>query len=377
LVLSTVLSFSADWKIADAPLLTSWAEKVDPKNPLPEYPRQMMVRGEWLNLNGVWQFQEAQASDAVPQGKKLDGVILVPFPWESALSGVRKQLDSRRAWYRREFTVPAAWAGQRVWLHFGAVDWEATVYVNSRSVGTHRGGYDAFSFDITPLLTREGTNELIVSVFDPGNAAGNAVGKQENSRFSNPQRYSYCPSSGIWQTVWLEPVGERAITDLHSVPDIEREQLTVTVSSDPLGTNSFLEVVALDGGKVVGQGRGQPNLPIVVAVPKPKIWSPASPHLYDLRVTLKQGDATLDEVRSYFGMRKIAIQRHVINGRDGLMKIELNNTFQFQFGPLDQGYWPDGLYTAPTDEALRWDVEQMKAWGCNMVRKHIKVEPQR
>jgi len=366
-----------EWHIASSPLLTPWAEQVDPKNPLPGYPRPMMVRDEWLNLNGIWQFQETKAGDAVPVGKNLEGVILVPFPWESALSGVRKQFDSRRAWYRREFTVPQSWGGQRVLLHFGAVDWEATVCINGRSVGTHRGGYDAFSFDITPLLNRDGANELVVGVFDPGNDIGIAVGKQENSRFSNPQRYSYCPSSGIWQTVWLEPVPERAIIDLHSVPDIDREQLTVTVSTDQLGANSFLEIVALDGGKVVGQGRGQPDLSIVVPVPKPQLWSPTSPYLYDLRVTLKQGDATLDEVTSYFGMRKIAIRRHVINGRDGVMKIELNNRFLFQFGPLDQGFWPDGLYTAPTDEALRRDIDQMKAWGCNMVRKHIKVEPQR
>ena len=209
---------AADWKVAAAPLVTPWAETVDPKNPLPEYPRPLTERKDWLNLNGVWEFQEAQAGDAVPLGKILDGVILVPFPWESALSGVRKQCDSRRAWYRREFNVPAAWSGKRVLLHFGAVDWEATVYVNGRSIGTHRGGYDAFSFDITPFIKRDGDNKIIVGVFDPGNDAGIAVGKQENSRFSNPQRYSYCPSSGIWQTVWLEPVGERAITDLHPRP---------------------------------------------------------------------------------------------------------------------------------------------------------------
>jgi beta-galactosidase/beta-glucuronidase len=368
---------SADWKIADAPLLTIWAEKVNPNNPLPEYPRPMMERADWLNLNGVWEFQEAQAGDAVPQGRELNGVILVSFPWESALSGVRKQFDSRRAWYRRSFDVPAVWSGKRVLLHFGAVDWEATVYVNGRSVGTHRGGYDAFSFDITAFLRRDAANEIIVGVFDPGNDAGIAVGKQENSRFNNPQRYSYCPSSGIWQTVWLEATPENAITGLHSVPDIDRETLTVTVNTTPLGTNYSLEVTALDAGKVVGQSRGQPNRPIVVSVKNPRLWSPVSPHLYDLRVTLQRDGTAVDEVKSYFGMRKIAIKRHVINGRDGLMKLELNNKFMFQFGPLDQGFWPDGLHTAPTEEALRWDVEQMKAWGCNMVRKHIKVEPQR
>jgi len=346
-------------------------------NPLPEHPRPLMERKDWLNLNGVWEFQEARTGDAVPVGRRLDGSILVPFPWQSALSGVRKQFDSRRAWYRREFSVPETWHDRHVLLNFGAVDWEATVYVNGRRVGTHRGGYDAFSFDVTGFLKREAVNEIIVGVFDPGNDAGIAVGKQENSRFKNPQRYSYCPSSGIWQTVWLEPVAERAITDLHTVPDIDRGTVTVTVNTDPLGTNSSLEITALDGTKVVATARGNANQPMVLAIPRAKLWSPESPHLYDLRVVLKQGRVTLDEVRSYFGMRKIAIRRHVINGRDGLMKLELNNEFVFQFGPLDQGYWPDGIYTAPTDEAVRWDIEQMRAWGCNMVRKHIKVEPQR
>jgi len=370
-------SMSAGWRIADAPLLTRWAEKVDPACPLPEYPRPLMRREAWLNLNAVWQFQPAEAGDAVPFGKKLKGTILVPYPWESALSGVRKQFDSRRAWYRREFSVPPAWEGKRVMLNFGAVDWEATVYVNGRSVGTHCGGYDSFGFDVTPFINREGANEIIVSVFDPGNDLGIAVGKQENSRFDNPQRYAYCPSSGIWQTVWLEPLPEQAIMDLHAVPDIDRETLAVTVNTDPLGSNCVVEVTAMDNGKVVAQAGGNANQPIVVPMRNARLWSPQSPHLYDLQVSLKHNSETLDRVNSYFGMRKIAIKRHVINGRDGLMKLELNNEFIFQFGPLDQGYWPDGIYTAPTDEALRWDIEQMKSWGCNMVRKHIKVEPQR
>ena len=366
-----------EWHIASAPLLTPWAEQVDSRNPLPEYPRPLMERKDWLNLNGVWQFQEARVGDAVPVDRKLDDVILVPFPWESALSGVRKQFDSRRAWYRREFTVPQSWGGKRVLLHFGAVDWEATVYVNGRSVGMHRGGYDAFSFDITSCLKRNGANELVVGVFDPGNDIGIAVGKQENSRFTNPQRYSYCPSSGIWQTVWLEPVAELYIADFHAVPDVDARQLSVTVSPDLLVGDLSVEVAALNGAEVLGKELGKPNMPIIVKVPKTELWSPGSPKLYDLQIKLFRGDQVVDEVKSYFGMRKIAIKRYVINGRDGLMKLELNNQFLFQFGPLDQGYWPDGIYTAPTDEALRWDIAQMKAWGCNMVRKHIKVEPQR
>jgi beta-galactosidase/beta-glucuronidase len=368
---------AAEWRIAESPLRTPWAEKVDPNNVLPEYPRPLLQRNEWLNLNGVWQFQQAEAGDVVPLGKQLEQLILVPFPWESALSGIRKQFDSRRAWYRREFSVPAAWRERRVLLNFGAVDWEATVYVNGRCAGMHRGGYDPFSVDITPLVGYERPNELIVGVFDPGNDEGIAVGKQSNGKFTKPEGFSYCPSSGIWQTVWLEPVGEHYIRDLHTVPDVDQGRVAVSVDPDSHSGGLTVEVVARDGREMVGRVTGKPDAPILVPVPQAKLWTPDNPQLYDLEITLRKGERVMDRVASYFGMRKVGIQCFIINGRDGLMKIVLNGVPLFQMGPLDQGFWPDGIYTAPTDEALRWDIEQMKRWGFNMVRKHIKVEPQR
>jgi beta-galactosidase/beta-glucuronidase len=373
----TRLLDGAEWRMGSAPLMTPWANRIGPANVLPEYPRPMMERKDWLNLNGVWQFEESSLGAAPPLGRVLNEAILVPFPWESAISGIRRQIDSRRAWYRREFTVPSGWGGRRVLLHFGAVDWESSVFVNGRLAGTHRGGYDAFTFDITASLKPGAANELIVGVFDPGNDEAIAVGKQNNQRFKDPRGYAYTPSSGIWQTVWLEPVGEVAIRELHTVPDVDAGRVVITVNADPGASGVSVEVEVRDGDRVLSSASGAVNSPIDLVFPKPRLWSPEDPFLYGLEVTLRRGNVALDGVKSYFGMRKIAIRRHVINGRDGLMKIELNNRTLFQMGPLDQGYWPDGIYTAPTDEALRWDIEQMKRFGFNMVRKHIKVEPQR
>jgi len=365
------------WRAAEAPLMTPWAGKVDPDNVLPEYPRPIMERADWLSLNGLWQFQEAWAGDLAPFGKELQGRILVPFSWQSALSGVRKQFDSYRAWYRREFSIPAPWGDKPVLLHFGAVDWEAAIYVNGQSTGMRQGGYDAFSLDITAFLKGRTKHELVVGVYDPANSEGIAAGKQSNEKFKDPRGFSYTPSSGIWQTVWLEPVPERHISDLHTVPDVDGQRIEVTVNPDSQAGGLSVEVVARDGQQAVGKATGAPNTRISVPIPNPKLWWPDNPHLYRLEVSLTKGGQVVDTVKSYFGMRKIAIKRCVIGGRDGLMKIELNNRFLFQMGPLDQGFWPDGIYTAPTDEALRWDIEQMKRFGYNMVRKHIKVEPQR
>lgn len=378
---STVVASAAPapWRIADVPLQTPWAEQVDPANVLPEYPRPQMVRPQWLNLNGLWEFQEAQPTDALPAGRTLRETILVPFPWESALSGLRRQLTSQRAHYRRKFEVPTAWraGGQRVLLNFEAVDWETTVYVNGRFVGQHRGGYDPFCFDLTPHLTASGPQELIVSVFDPGNDQGIAVGKQTNERFANPQRYSYTPSSGIWLPVWLEPVPVRYIADYHVVPDIDQGQVVVTVSPDAQDGNLAIEVVVRRGETPVGRAQGAPNQPIAVPVPSPRLWWPHDPFLYDLDLILKKNGTAVDRAAGYFGMRKIALGTSRVNNRGPVQRLFLNNRFVFQMGPLDQGFWPDGLHTHPSDAALRWDVEGIKAWGFNMVRKHIKVESRR
>ncbi len=356
LVVSPALA--ADWQAVDGPLKTRWAKDVSPANVLPEYPRPQMVRKDWLNLNGVWDIKTGDGTEAR---------ILVPFAIESALSGVMKHTD--RLTYRRSFEVPKAWAGRQVLLHFGAVDWETKVSVNGKELGVHRGGYDAFSFDITAALKPEGlqdntVQEITVEVFDPTNDGGQPRGKQKLI----PKGIMYTPTTGIWQTVWLEPVASNHIEALKIMPDVDGNCLNLTV----IGSGT-VEVVASDGGKEVAQASGAAGSELKLAIPNPKLWSPDSPQLYDLRVSLKSGDKTVDEVTSYFGMRKIAL------GKDakGVTRIMLNGKAVFQVGPLDQGFWPDGIYTAPTDEALRFDVAETKRLGFNCTRKHIKVEPDR
>jgi beta-galactosidase/beta-glucuronidase len=360
-------------------LQTPWTSHVNPDNVLGEYPRPQMVRERWVSLNGVWEFQEAQTADHVPSGRRLAETILVPFPWESALSGIRRQLPSQRAHYRRTFEVPGDWrsGGQRILLHFEAVDWEARIHVNGRFAGQHRGGYDPFHVDITPFLTAGAAQEIVVSVFDPGNDQGIAAGKQTNSRFADPQRYSYTPSSGIWLPVWLEPVPALHVVEYTAVPDIDSATLSLTVSPNTHAPGLSVEATARMNGRVVGRATGPVNQPFPVPVPTPRLWEPNDPFLYDLEVVLRQEDRETDRVSGYFGMRKIALGHEQVNGRGPVQRIYLNNRFIFHIGTLDQGYWPDGLYTHPTDEALRWEVEQTRAWGFNLIRKHIKVESRR
>ncbi|MDR2463448.1 MAG: glycoside hydrolase family 2 [Verrucomicrobiales bacterium] len=351
------------WQPKQAPIMTRFAADIDPKLPLPEYPRPQLVRGEWLNLNGIWQVQPG--ADAAPVGRNLPGKILVPFAVESALSGVMEHHD--RLWYRRTFSVPAAWAGKRVWLHFGAVDYEAEVFVNGRSLGTHKGGYDPFALDITEALRADGQQELIVRVFDPTEAGGQPRGKQT----TKPNGIMYTPTTGIWQTVWLEPADRVSVRSLRMTPDVDGGALRLTVSvSAPQGVTVSGRV--LEGAAVVKEFSGAADTELVVPLPNAKLWSPEQPFLYDLALTLTKDGKVTDSVTSYFGMRKIEL-------RDvgGVRKVFLNNEFVFQAGVLDQGFWPDGIYTSPTEEALKFDIEQTKALGFNMSRKHIKVEPQR
>ena len=359
---------AADWKPADGPLMTQWAKDVRPDKVLPEYPRPQLVRDKWENLNGLWEMQVGQEGDAVPFGKTLPETILVPFPVESALSGVMKRAE--RLWYRRGFAVPDAWAGQAVLLHFGAVDWETTVWVNGKELGTHRGGYDGFSFNITAALKPGPDQELIVRVTDPTSGGPQPRGKQVDK----PGGIYYTPTTGIWQTVWIEPVATAAhVAALHIVPDLDGGKLKVTaeVAGDSAGLE--LDVAVLDGTANVASASGPAAATVEVAIPDPKPWSPDDPHLYGLLVTLRKPGATIDTVGSYAGMRKIEVSPDA----NGVNRIKLNGKVVFQVGPLDQGFWPDGLYTAPTDEALKFDVEATKALGFNMTRKHVKVEPDR
>jgi len=342
-----------EWKPAEGPLKTRWAKDVSPSNALPEYPRPQMVRKDWLNLNGLWD---------IKLGDGTESKILVPFAIESALSGVMKHSD--RMSYRRSFEVPKDWAGRQVLLHFGAVDWETKVSLNGKELGVHRGGYDGFSFDITAALKAEGAQEITVDVFDPTNDGGYARGKQTLT----PRSIMYTATSGIWQTVWIEPVAVSHIEALKMVPDVDGGNLRLTVTGS--GT---VEASVSDGGAELAKVSGEAGQELKIAIANPKLWSPESPHLYDLVVTLKSGDKTVDMVSSYFAMRKIAL------GKDekGITRPMLNGKFVFQVGPLDQGFWPDGIYTAPTDEALRFDIAETRRLGFNTTRKHLKVEPER
>ncbi len=357
----------AAWEPAKGPLMTRWAKDVSPENAHPEYPRPQMVREAWQNLNGLWQYAIAAEGEAPPVGKDLTDEILVPFPIQSALSGVMKPAD--RLWYRRTFTVPEAWKGGRVLLHFGAVDWEATVYVNGKKAGDHRGGYDAFTLDITDALKGSGRQELIVGVFDPTNSGNQPRGKQ----VAKPRGIWYTAVTGIWQTVWLEPVPETHIDRLVITPDVDKKCLRLTVETAGEAPDLAVEAVATDGGTQVGKASGKAGAELSLPVKAPKLWSPDSPHLYDLTVELKHKGKTVDAVSGYFGMRKIEI------GKDdkGVTRMLLNGKFVFQMGPLDQGWWPDGLYIAPTDEAFKYDVEITRKLGFNMTRKHVKIEPDR
>ena len=352
---------------ANQPMLTRWAASVSATNVHPEYPRPQLVRERWLNLNGLWDYAITTDNRLPPQ--TFAGQILVPFPIESVLSGVEKRLDEQSAlWYRRRFTVPPEWRGQRVQLHFGAVDWSTTVQLNGRTIGVHRGGYDSFTFDLTSALKWEGENELLVAVMDP-TEGDQPRGKQSRK----PEGIFYTPSSGIWQTVWLEPLPPAHITSIRLTPEFGTGAVRVIAMANSLDPELTAEVVVRFGNREVGRATGLTGSETLVPLALVRSWSPANPQLYDVTVTLRRGAAVLDEVGSYFGLREIRV------GLDeqGMRRLFLNGQPVFQMGVLDQGFWPDGLYTAPSDEALRFDLEAAKELGFNMVRKHVKVEPDR
>ncbi|MBI5691508.1 MAG: glycoside hydrolase family 2 [Verrucomicrobia bacterium] len=384
--------------------MTPWGEKVTVENAWTEYPRPNFVRERWLSLNGLWDYAVRPRTDAAPQ--RYDGRILVPFCVESTLSGVGKPVTpGDRLWYRRAFTVPAAWKGERVLLHFEAVDYEATVWLNGALVGSHAGGSTAFSFDLTDYL-RDGANELALSVWDPTSAGEQPRGKQ----ILDPRGIWYTPVSGIWQTVWLEPVPrERRLAELRVTPDLDQKKIVVdalvdaAVEDDSLG----VRLTASAEGKVVASTIVRINRTAQLGIAEPRVWSPETPFLYDLkaelvrvkpaepfapvkgkRPPLKRFGATerqayaraevtgapLDVVRSYFAMRKISIGAGPVAGQPAIL---LNGKAVFQHGTLDQGWWPDGLLTPPSDAAMIWELEYLRNAGFNMLRKHIKVEPRR
>ncbi|WP_319501457.1 sugar-binding domain-containing protein [uncultured Draconibacterium sp.] len=364
----SALTSVAQWKTAGDKIKTPWAEKIDVNNVLPEYPRPIMERADWQNLNGLWNYAITDAGQMQPAN--FDGEILVPFAVESSLSGVQKTVgENKELWYQRTFEVPSAWKGEKILLHFGAVDWKADVWVNDIKVGSHKGGYDAFTFDVTPFLNKSEEQNLVVKVWDPSDKGYQPRGKQ----VSRPEGIWYTPVTGIWQTVWLEPVNEKHITDVVAIPNIDNGSLKVDVSTCGTVYGDFYEVILKDGDKVVSSLKTVVGEPVELSVADAKLWSPESPFLYDLEVKLISNGKTVDAVDSYTAMRKVSTKRD----KNGIVRLQLNNKDYFQFGPLDQGWWPDGLYTAPTDEALKYDIEKTKDFGFNMIRKHVKVEPAR
>ena len=367
LALALCSSTFAQWKPAGDKIKTSWGEQLDPKNVLPEYPRPIMERSDWKNLNGLWKYAITKKGDPTPAA--YQGDILVPFAVESSLSGVGKMINEKEElWYQRTFDVPSAWRGKQILLHFGAVDWKAEVWVNDVKVGEHTGGFTPFYFDITSVLNK-GNNDLVVKVWDPSDRGEQPRGKQ----IANPHGIWYTPVTGIWQTVWLEPVATQYITNLKTTPDIDNNSVKVEVAANTTSADK-VEVKVFDGKNLVAKGAALNGVPVELAMPtNAKLWSPDSPFLYNMEVTLYKDGKAIDQVKSYTAMRKYSIRK----GQNGITRLQLNNKDYFQFGPLDQGWWPDGLYTAPTDEALVYDLKKTKDFGYNMVRKHVKVEPAR
>ncbi|HTE33731.1 MAG TPA: glycoside hydrolase family 2 TIM barrel-domain containing protein [Chryseolinea sp.] len=355
------------WKMVDGKISTAWAANVDPLNPLPEYPRPQLAREHWLNLNGLWDFAIKPKADSTPSS--YDGKILVPFAVESSLSGVGKTVgQDNMLWYRRTVTLPVTFKKKNTLLHFGAVDWKCDVYVNSKLAGTHAGGYDPFSLDITPFLNKSGPQEIVVSVWDPSDQGPQPRGKQVDK----PHSIWYTPVTGIWQTVWLEPVAKTYILSTRHTADIDQQTIQVQALVSNIQPGDMLKISASDGKQIVAE-QTLAGMTGSLKIPNPTLWTPDTPFLYDLDVSILRKGKVVDQARTYFAMRKIS----TAPDESGTMRMLLNDKFLFQFGPLDQGWWPDGLYTAPTDEALKFDIDKTKAMGFNMIRKHVKVEPAR
>ncbi len=350
-----------------AKLPTQWTtEAMEAKIPFPEYPRPQLQREQWLCLNGKWDYQGGKdIANAFNPAKpiafsgKVDK-ILVPYCPESVISGIERKQEINM-WYKRTFEVPANWGDKQVIIHFDAVDHDATVFINGQKAGSHAGGYDAFSFNITTYL-KKGSNTIVVAAHDPND------GRTPSGK--NGPRGDYTFTSGIWQTVWLEPVAKTYIKGVKLLPDVANSRLIVTVNAD---ANTKLSATALDGSKVVSEAKGVAGKAFYLPIKNAKLWSPDEPFLYDLKISVTNaGGGVADEVKSYFGMRDIKLGKV-----DGVIRPLLNGKFVMQVGLLDQGYWPDGILTAPTEAALKFDVEFSKKAGYNLIRKHMKTEPQR
>ena len=362
------------WSGKPPPLATPWTYQVSPTNARPEYPRPQLARPSlsqprWLSLNGLWQYSPTDGFSAPPVGRDLNDRILVPYPEESVLSGVQKHSDF--AFYRRVVTLPKGLyrKNEHLRLNFGAVNYDATVYVNGTQVARHLGGYDAFSVDVTGALRNDGSGpqEIVVAVHSPVDSATIPVGKQR----LNPGGIFYTASSGIWQSVWLEPVSETSIASLDTTADLGSNSLRVTPAINGPTDRAQVTVAAYAGNREVASATASAGSPLTLSIAKPHLWTPDDPFLYTLKASLK-GHGSKDAVESYAAMRTIAVSKV-----DGRQRIVLNGKPTFLLATLDQGYWPDGIYTAPTDAGLKFDIQKTKDLGFNTIRKHIKVEPAR
>ena len=376
--ISIAVIASAQWSPVGKEIKTPWAAEVNPENVLPEYPRPQMIRQTWSNLNGLWNYAitPVEAESFTPEGQ-----ILVPFAVESSLSGVGRKITKENSlWYERTFTIPSKWRNRNILLHFGAVDWKSEVFVNGQLVGEHKGGYDPFTYDITPYLKKSGKQTLTVKVFD---ASDNSMQPRGKQCIVNTGIW-YTPVSGIWQTVWMEPVGKTYITDYYSVSDLKKSQITVDVKTIGTQEGDQVKVQLLEGGE--GYNPETPSQTVVaeavaadgkavLPVEQMKTWSPDSPYLYGMRISILRNGKVIDTVEGYTAMRSIEAKQD--SSPNKYRRMALNGECLFQYGPLDQGWWPDGLYTAPCDEALKFDIVKTKEMGYNMIRKHIKVEPAR
>ena len=363
LSVSCTLNNKVEWKLAENPILTKWSNDVDPSKPWLNYPRPDLARNSWVSLNGLWDYA-ITAKDIKPE--KWDGKILVPYPVESALSGVKRRVSENESlWYKRSFKVPNVWKKKHILLNFEACDFETVVWVDGKEAGKHRGGYDPFTFDITTSLGSNKIHELIVCIWDPTDKGTQPRGKQ----VSAPGSIWYTPTTGIWQTVWIEPVNESYISSFRTVTNADEGTIAFKTDVKNAGTNTLTFTVRKEG-KIIAHESGKCDQEISLKISDPVLWSPENPFLYDINIELKKGTKTIDEVNSYTGIRKISTGKT----EDGFTRMLLNNKFIYQRGPLDQGFWPDGIYTPPTEEAMVYDLKMTKKMGFNMLRKHVKVE---
>ena len=373
LVLLLQYSFiqAQNWAPVPGQIMTNWANDVTPENVWKEYPRPQMVRTDWLNLNGLWDFEITERDTnkiAINYARK----ILVPFCVESALSGIKETITGKQQMiYRRFFSIPSHWNQKHLILHFEAVDYETKVWVDGKYVGIHKGGYDHFQFDIAGFLNKDEKHEIKLVVWDPTNEGSQPIGKQALPAIRN--RTKYTATSGIWQTVWLEPTNEVAIESIKIIPNIDNGTISLQTKVVGATQGARIKIQAFDQGKEIASSIAAIGEPVSLQLNQPKLWSPTNPFLYDFKLSLINDGKVVDEVSSYFGMRKISMGRD----QEGYMRILLNNEIIYQLGPLDQGYWPDGILTPASDQALRYDIAYLKKIGANMDRMHMKVQPER